>query len=141
MASNRADLIRLLEAELDLIEGGGYGLPSGHPDQERPMFYHSLACINHWLIEGRANECNDDCILMQWVPEQHRREAMPCHFIPLNQAGATVRSLEGDQALLEEAVKSWLQEKIQELKLQTDSPSQRRGVLTAESTRRSPGST
>jgi hypothetical protein len=64
-------------------------------------------------------------MLMQWVPEQQKQEAMPCHFIPLNQAGATVRSLEGNQARLEEAVKSWLREKIQELKLQPDSLSQR----------------
>ena len=117
MASDQADLIRLLEAELDLIEGGGYGLPPGHPDQDRPMFHQSLVCINHWLVEGRANECNEDCILMQWVPEQHKQEAMPCHFIQLNQAGATVKSFEGNQARLEEAVKSWLREKIHELKL------------------------
>ena len=121
MASNQADLIRLLEAELDLIESGGYGLPSGHPDQERPMFHQSLVCINHWFIEGRANECNEDCILMRWVPEQHKQEAMPCHFIPLNQAGAMVRSFEGNQARLEEAVKSWLRKKIHELKLKAGS--------------------
>ena len=116
MASREADLIRLLEAELDFIEGGGYGQSPGQPNQERPMFYQSLACINHWMVPGASSDCSDDCVLMQFVPEQHRRELMPCHFIPLNAAGATVRTLEGNQEVLEQTVKNWLKSQIRELK-------------------------
>src|ERR1035441_5034173 len=46
MAANRADLIRLLEAELDLIEGGGYGLPAGHPPEEHPMLDRKSTRLN-----------------------------------------------------------------------------------------------
>lgn len=118
--ASREDLVRLLEAELDLIEGGGYGQSPGQPNQERPMFYQSLACINHWMVPGATSECSDDCVLMQFVPEQHRHEAMPCHFIRLNAAGTTVRSLEGNQELLEQTVKDWLKARIRELKQQDE---------------------
>ncbi len=121
MPTNRADVIRLLEAELDFIEGGGYGRPAGHGTVERPLFYESVSCINHWLVPGHEAECHDDCILMEWVPDRHKSEALPCHFIPLNVKGETVKSLEGSQEHLEEAVKSWLRETIQRLKLEDQS--------------------
>lgn len=116
MGSSQADLIRLLEAELDLIEGGGYGLRAGKPPEEHPMFSESLACINHWLVPGHEGGCQQDCVLMQWVPEQHKQEELPCHHIPLNRDGQTVQSFAGDQARLEEAVKQWLREKIRQLR-------------------------
>lgn len=118
MLRERADLIRLLEAELDFIEGGGYAPRSGEPAPEQPMFYHSIACINHWLVPGHEPECHEDCVLLGAVPERHRTESLPCHFIPLNVAGDTVKSLEekGDRELLQEAVKEWLRSTIQRLK-------------------------
>jgi len=116
VSEQRTNLIRLLEAELDVIEGGGYGRPAGQPAEERPMFYHSLACINHWLVPGRQEQCNEDCVLMEWVPEEHKSKALPCHFIPLNSRGDTVKSLEGSQERLEEAVKQWLRNTIERLK-------------------------
>jgi hypothetical protein len=116
VSDQRADVIRLLEAELGVIEAGGYGRPAGRPGEERPMFYHSLACINHWLVPGHEAECHDDCVLMEWVPEAHKAEALPCHFIPLNSRGDTVKSLEGNQERLEEAVKQWLRNTLQRLK-------------------------
>ena len=116
MAANRADLIRLLEAELDLIEGGGYGLRAGRPPEEHPMFSESLACINHWIVPGHEGGCEQDCALMQFVPDQHKQEELPCHFIPLNSAGQTVQSFAGNQELLEETVKGWLREKIRQLR-------------------------
>jgi hypothetical protein len=52
------------------------------------------------------------------VPEAQKSAELPCHFIPLNDAGETVKSLTdtGDRARLEEAVKSWLRTTIQRLK-------------------------
>ncbi len=118
MATNRRELIRLLEAELDFIEGGGYGSPGGKPVKDQPVFYHSLACINHWLVPGHESECHEDCILLEAVPEQYRSQPLPCHHIPLNTAGDTVMSLgeKCDRASLEEAVKEWLRTTIQRLK-------------------------
>lgn len=115
MLPERTDLIRLLEAELDFIEGGGYAPRAGEAEP-RPPFYHSLICINHWLVPGHESECHDDCVLLGAVPERHRNESLPCHFIPLNNAGDTVKSLEGDRERLEEAVKEWLRETIRRLR-------------------------
>jgi hypothetical protein len=118
METNKLDLIRLLEAELDLIESGGYGSPGGKPAKDQPVFYHSLVCINHWLIPSHESECHEDCILLEAVPEKYRSESLPCHFIPLNAAGDTVMSLgpNCDRARLEDAVKEWLRTTIQRLK-------------------------
>lgn len=118
MATDKAELIRLLEAELDMIESGEYAPHAGEPTATQPMFYHSLVCINHWLVPGHEAECHDDCVLMHVVPEQHKSAALPCHYIPLNAAGETVKSLEekGDRSRLEEAVKNWLRDTIQRLK-------------------------
>ena len=121
MASSKADLLRLLEAELDFIEGGGYGRPAGEPARETPMFYHSLACINHWLVPGHESECHDDCVLMDFVPQKDRNAEMPCHLIVLNSSGETVKSLEGDQERLEREVTGWLRATIQRLK-QSEAP-------------------
>ena len=116
MATNKADLIRLLEAELDFIEGGGYNRPAGQPGPDPPMFYHSIVCINHWLVPGHQHECHEDCVLLEAVPERFRTEGLPCHFIPLNEAGETVKSLEHDRERLQEAVKTWLRSTIERLK-------------------------
>lgn len=122
MPNKRSDKIRLLEAELELIEGGGCGLPAGEPMAERPMFYHSLVCINHWQVPGHGDECHDNCVLLDAVPEGHRDEKLPCHFIPLNSAGDTVQALEqgGDRERTQDEVKKWLRATIASLKAEAE---------------------
>jgi hypothetical protein len=122
VASRNADLIRLLEAELDLIEAGGYAPHAGRPLEERPVFSHSIICIEHWLCPDRKPGCGDDCILMDWVPEERKHSAsMPCHFIPLNAAGETANALEGNPERLEAAVKGWLRTTIKRLREERES--------------------
>lgn len=122
MRHSKADLLRLLEAELDLVEGGGYAPPAGRPLDAKSTFSNSLVCIEHWLIPDREPGCGNDCILMDWVPGEFRTEkSTPCHFIPLNDAGETVKSLEGDPERLEAAVKSWLRTTIERLKQERES--------------------
>jgi len=118
--TSKSNLIRLLEAELDLIESGGYESPAGHPEVKRPLFDRSvsMACINHWEVPGREADCHDDCVLLDAVPQERRGEKMPCHHIPLNAAGETVSSLEaaaGTERAKEE-VKRWLRATIDKLK-------------------------
>jgi hypothetical protein len=49
-------------------------------------------------------------LLTDLVPPESRQEDIPCHFIPLNNLGETLDSLErhAHQLELEEALKSWL---------------------------------
>jgi hypothetical protein len=56
-------------------------------------------------------------MLMRFVPPERRGEVLPCHHIPLNEAGETVTLLEyvGNQRETEDLVKTWLREKIAEL--------------------------
>jgi hypothetical protein len=116
--SDRADLIRLLEAELDVIEGGGYGRSVHDPHTPKPMFQHSLACINHWEVPGHEQGCHQDCVLMDFVPNQHKDTELPCHHIPLNLAGETVKSLEEQdtEEAMQQAVAHWLRATIERLK-------------------------
>jgi len=52
--------------------------------------------------------------LIDFVSPEHQKETIPCHFIPLDDTGATIEDLEAtdNQVKLEEAVKSWLRTKI-----------------------------
>jgi hypothetical protein len=59
-------------------------------------------------------------LLTDFVPPEAREEAIPCHFIPLNNLGETVDSLErhSHQPELEEALKIWLRSAIARLESQ-----------------------
>ncbi|MFQ5737563.1 MAG: hypothetical protein ACE5JX_00985 [Acidobacteriota bacterium] len=111
-------MIELLETELDLIEKGGYERSVREPWRPRSMFQYSVACINHWLVPEHSPETCEGCMLLDFVPEEHRHENAPCHFIPLNEAGETVSSLrrQADRDRLEEAVKGWLRATLRRLK-------------------------
>jgi hypothetical protein len=54
---------------------------------------------------------------MDFVPPEKRREAIPCHHIPLNEHGDTVASLgeRVDDFRFQERMRRWLREKIEEL--------------------------
>ncbi|MCL5670439.1 MAG: hypothetical protein M1423_03960 [Acidobacteria bacterium] len=57
---------------------------------------------------------------MEFVPEDRRVSAMPCHQIPLDSSGQTVEALEEaqNQAGMQEAVKTWLRKTISEIESQ-----------------------
>jgi hypothetical protein len=57
---------------------------------------------------------------MECVPSEEKGANIPCHHIPLNEAGETIETLEakGDEQGLEEAVKAWLRRRIGEIEQQ-----------------------
>ncbi len=122
MTSRRIELISMLERELDVLEKGGYGTPSGTGRQPSKVFEDSLACINHWLVPGHSPEVCNGCILLDFVPAEKRQEQHACRFIPLNQRGDTVASLTGaaNHARLEDAVRGWLKSAIEKLRKMPD---------------------
>jgi hypothetical protein len=113
MARDERDILELLKTELDFIEKGGYGRSVKTPWKPPSPFRDSLTCVNY-ALPVKAHPCAE-CHLIDFVPRGREDEAVPCHAIPLNAAGDTVESLEGDQSKLEEALKEWMREKIAEL--------------------------
>lgn len=115
MAKDERDILELLKSELDFIEKGGYGRSVRTPWRATSPFRDSLSCVNYALPE-KAHPCAE-CHLIDFVPADKRSEELPCHAIPLNEAGETVESLEveNNQGRLEQALKEWMRAKIKEL--------------------------
>jgi hypothetical protein len=112
MAKDDRDILELLKEELDFIEKGGYGRSVRTPWQPKSAFEDSLTCINYGY-PYRAHPCNE-CHLLDFVSPEHHSEHVPCHFIPLNEAGETIEELEleDNQAKVERTLKQWLRNKI-----------------------------
>ena len=110
MAKDERDILELLRSELDFLEKGGYGRSVKTPWRPTSAFRDSLTCVNYALPE-KAHPCAE-CHLIDFVPSDKASEELPCHFIPLNEKGETVESLETDQARLENAIKEWMRSKI-----------------------------
>ena len=115
MAKDDRDVLELLKEELDFIEKGGYGRSVRTPWQPKSAFQDSLTCINYGYPYC-AHPCNE-CHLIDFVSPEHHSEEIPCHFIPLNEAGETIEELEleDNQAKAEETLKQWLRTKIREI--------------------------
>jgi hypothetical protein len=115
MSKDERDLLELLKAELDFIEKGGYGRSVRTPWKMTEAFRDSLTCVNYALPE-KAHPCSE-CHLIDFVPQDKRREELPCHAIPLNDAGDTVESLEleNNQAKLEAVLTQWMRDKIKQI--------------------------
>jgi hypothetical protein len=115
MARDDRDMLQVLQSELDFIEQGGYGRSVGTPWQPKSAFEDSLTCINYAYLE-KAHPCAE-CHLIEFVPNEHCAERVPCHFIPLNELGETIDNLDlkDNQQKLETALKAWLREKIKSI--------------------------
>lgn len=118
MAKDDRDILEILQEELDFIEKGGYGRSVRTRWLPKSIFQDSLSCLNYGY-PYRAHPCNE-CQLIDFVSKEHQSASIPCHFIPLNEAGETIEALEANdsQSKLEEAVKSWLRTKISAIEWQ-----------------------
>ena len=115
MAQDQRDTLELLQEELNFIEQGGYGRSVRTPWLPKSIFQDSLSCLNYGY-PYRAHPCSE-CRLLDFVAPEHRCELVPCHYIPLDEAGHTVEDLEAEdnEAKLERLVRDWLRSRIQEL--------------------------
>lgn len=115
MAKDDRDILELLKEELAFIEQGGYGRSVRTPWLPKSAFQDSLTCINYGY-PYRVHPCNE-CHLLELVEEEHRAEQVPCHFIPLNDAGETIEDLEAqeNQAKLERTLMQWMRTKIKDI--------------------------
>jgi len=115
MAKDDRNILELLRSELSFIEQGGYGRSVRTPWLPKSVFQDSLSCLNYGY-PYRAHPCAE-CRLLDFVKPEDRAKSVPCHFIPLNEAGDTIEELEleGNEAKLENAVKTWLNGKINQM--------------------------
>ena len=115
MATDLKEIIEHLKLERDILKDGGYGRSVRTPWKDERLFRDSITCLNVGE-EVQRHPCSD-CLLWEWVPERDKAESIPCHFIPLNERGETIASLEaaGDRAKAEEALLRWLDSTIQKL--------------------------
>jgi|SRR5579864_2679712 hypothetical protein len=115
MESNPQELLQMLKFELHFLENGGYERSVREPRKELSVFQDSVSCLNYGL-PVRKHPCSE-CFLMEFVPESKRGESVPCHYIPLNDRGETLASLEGfgRDLQVQDAMREWLHNKIAEL--------------------------
>lgn len=116
MAMDVQDLIERLKLEVQVIEMGGYSPSVRQPRQALHVFRDSVSCPNLGLQE-KVEPCAH-CFLMEFVPPEHQDKDNACHYIPLNEKGDTVVSLEAQEGGSEKAqaaVLAWLRAKIAEL--------------------------
>ena len=122
MTKDKRDILELLKDELEFIEKGGYGRSVRTPWQSKSIFHDSLSCINYGDPD-RAQPCNE-CHLLDFVSPENRTQEVPCHFIPLNTDGETIRDLElqDNQAKLEREVSEWLRARIKQIEEERTEP-------------------
>jgi hypothetical protein len=113
VVDTKLETLNLLKQELDFLERGGYG--GALPWKPVSMFLDSPSCPNR-LDAGHSTPC-EQCWLYQFVPEQFRAEAAPCHFITLNRDGESIHSMTRQYTLVEveEALRGWLRAEIRRL--------------------------
>jgi len=108
MGADLRKIIDQLKLERDILKNGGYGRSVRTPQKPTKIFRDSVTCLNYGETVKR-HPC-DECLLWEWVPEDHQHEDLPCHFIPLNEQGDSIASLEdaGDREEAEKALLGWL---------------------------------
>jgi len=117
MPADLKEIIDQLRLQRDILRNGGYGRSVRTPWKPTRLFRDSVTCLNFDEAVKR-HPCNE-CLLWEWVPEKHRGEDIPCHFIPLNDRGETIASLEGatDRDEAEKVLLGWLDSVIAHLEI------------------------
>jgi hypothetical protein len=122
MTKKQEELLRALRFELEFLRHGGYGRSVRTPWQSTSVFQDSPTCLNFDEV-GRPHPC-DECMLMQFVPAEHRQDEIPCHQIPLNEKGDTIETLFEIKrsGMAEDLLEKWLVDAIARVEAQSAVP-------------------
>ena len=109
------EILHELKLQRSILQDGGYGRSVRTPWKPTQLLRDSLTCLNFDEVV-KKHPC-DECLLWDWVPEEHRDQDIPCHFIPLNSGGDSISSLEGERERekAEKALLEWLDSTISKL--------------------------
>jgi hypothetical protein len=115
MPADLKEIIEQLRLERSILKDGGYGRSPHTPRKAERIFRDSITCLNVGL-EVKRHPCSE-CMLWEWVPDDHKDKDIPCHFIPLNAQGESIAALEekGDHSGAEELLLQWLDSTIKQL--------------------------
>src|SRR5208283_4928550 len=115
MEPDLKEIIDQLKLQRDIVKDGGYGRSVRTPWKEERIFRDSITCLNV-TEQVKKHPCNE-CLLWEWVPEDHKDEDIPCQFIPLDEHGHSIAELEdaGKREEAEQALLVWLDSTIQKL--------------------------
>jgi hypothetical protein len=122
MSADLKDIIDQLKLQRDILKDGGYGRSVRTPWKEERLFRDSVTCLNVAEVV-KKHPCNE-CLLWEYVPQEHRDEDIPCHFIPLDSKGRSIAELEeaGKREEAEQALLEWLDSTIERLEKQALRP-------------------
>jgi len=109
------EILHELKLQRSILQDGGYGRSVRTPWKPTQLLRDSLTCLNFDEVV-KKHPC-DECLLWDWVPEEHRDQDIPCHFIPLTSEGASIATLEGEgeREKAEKALLEWLNSTISKL--------------------------
>lgn len=112
MTQDNRDILDVLKFELSFLQDGGYGRSPRTPWRAPSIFEDSPACPN-FCDPARPHPC-ESCLLEQFVPENRKKESVPCRFIELTNEGETVEDFyrTGSQIEIEQALARWLRAQI-----------------------------
>lgn len=115
MTGDARDLLKVLKAELEFLEKGGYRHTARAAWRPQFIFQDSPTCLN--LDPAQPPKPCSDCVLMQLVPKEQQNRKIACRYIPLNEQGETIDSFYrfGTRGELEAAFGKWLRATIQRL--------------------------
>ena len=121
MARDNRNLLEVLKFELEFLEQGGYGRLPRESWRPRLVFEDSPTCMN---FNSKDREPCSECLLMQFVPEEARKEQTPCVHIPLSITGETLENLyrTGTQQEIEAALGVWLRATILQIEAEQAKP-------------------
>ncbi len=134
LANKLEDTIEILKLQRDILKDGGYGRSVRTPRKEERLLRDSVTCLH--AGEARKRGSCDECVLADFVPPEHRDEEYPGHFIPLNERGDTIHSLEeaGEREKAEIALLGWLNSTIK--RLEKELAKQRAGPVESKAGKR-----
>jgi hypothetical protein len=100
-----------LKQQLEFLNRGGYRVALGW---RAPWIFEDSPICPKTPSSGCPSV---HCVLMEFVPAEHRGQTVPCRHIALNPAGETLQSLysTGTMEKIETAVRGWLEQQIGEL--------------------------
>ncbi len=100
--------LEALRKELEFVESGGYRLAMGW--RTPLVFEDSPICP-----KPPCTACpHAQCALLDFVPEDHRSQIIPCRLIPLTETGENLHTLYNTASMeeIESVLREWLKKKI-----------------------------